>query len=280
MFTIGEFAKIALVSKRLLDHYDEIGLLPPIKIEPSTGYRFYSAKQLPQLNRILALKDLGLSLHQIQKMKADNVSDEEIKGMLMLKKAEVEKTIVDEMARLRRVEARLRHNRDTEEPFDVVIKSTPKLHYLAACIPYTADQKTYTKIDQIICQVPAYVKKADLGQFLSLFKIHEPLVQEGFPYFGYLLKRPLQSSIRIESGIELRTQPLPPVGKMATCVQAIGEDRSFIVLGKIIKWIEANGYRVNGPCREISYDLTSFEDCFSATVELQVPVESIRPSPT
>jgi DNA-binding transcriptional MerR regulator len=64
MFLTGEFSQISRVSKRLLHYYDEIGLLKPAHIDPHTGYRYYSASQLSQLNRILALKDLGLSLDQ------------------------------------------------------------------------------------------------------------------------------------------------------------------------------------------------------------------------
>ena len=58
MFKIGEFSKIAQLSGRTLRHYDTIGLLKPVHIDPATGYRYYSAEQLPRLNRILALKDL------------------------------------------------------------------------------------------------------------------------------------------------------------------------------------------------------------------------------
>ncbi|VAW43630.1 Transcriptional regulator, MerR family [hydrothermal vent metagenome] len=68
MFLIGEFSKISQVSKRLLHYYDDIGLLKPAHIEQASGYRYYSAKQLPRLNRILALKGLGLTLEQIKKM--------------------------------------------------------------------------------------------------------------------------------------------------------------------------------------------------------------------
>ena len=65
MFRIGEFSRIARVSMRLLRYYDELGLLCPARIDPDNGYRYYSAAQLPQLNRILVLRDLGLSLEQI-----------------------------------------------------------------------------------------------------------------------------------------------------------------------------------------------------------------------
>jgi len=65
MFKIGEFSKLSQVPVKTLRYYDEIDLLKPAKVDDFTGYRYYSAEQLFQLNRILALKDLGLSLAQI-----------------------------------------------------------------------------------------------------------------------------------------------------------------------------------------------------------------------
>jgi DNA-binding transcriptional MerR regulator len=65
MFRIGEFSHLARVSKRLLQFYDEIGLLKPARVDLQAGYRYYSARQLPRLNRILALKELGFSLGTI-----------------------------------------------------------------------------------------------------------------------------------------------------------------------------------------------------------------------
>ena len=60
MLSIGDFARLGLVSVRMLRHYDGIGLLEPARVDPVTGYRWYDAAQLPRLNRILALKDLCL----------------------------------------------------------------------------------------------------------------------------------------------------------------------------------------------------------------------------
>jgi DNA-binding transcriptional MerR regulator len=68
MFSIGEFARLGGVSIRTLRHYDEIGLLRPVTVDPDTGYRGYSAAQLGQINRIMALKELGLSLTQVRLM--------------------------------------------------------------------------------------------------------------------------------------------------------------------------------------------------------------------
>src|SRR4029453_17104391 len=109
MFTVGEFSRLAQVFKRLLRYYDEIGLLKPIKNEqfPGYRYRYYRAEQLPALNRILALKELGLSLDQIQRLLSDRITTDELQGMLLMKKAEIEQQVQEEIQRVRNIEARL-----------------------------------------------------------------------------------------------------------------------------------------------------------------------------
>src|SRR6266568_2351826 len=131
MFLTGEFSQISRVSKRLLHYYDEIGLLKPAHIDSHTGYRYYSARQLPRLNRILALKDLGLSLDYIVGMMQADVSDEEIHGMLLMQKAEVEQTLLEDVQRLRRIEARLQQNQMADDALDVVVKSIPAQLFLS-----------------------------------------------------------------------------------------------------------------------------------------------------
>ena len=99
MFQIGEFSKLSRVSKRLLHHYEELGLFKPARVDPFTGYRYYSARQIPELNRILALKDLGFSLKQIEQVIKDDISNKEIRGMLRLKQVEVETGLIRRAAK-------------------------------------------------------------------------------------------------------------------------------------------------------------------------------------
>jgi DNA-binding transcriptional MerR regulator len=108
MLSIGEFARLGAVSVRTQRHYDEIGVLRPAQVDPETGYRCYSADQLRQLSRIIALKELGLSLAQTRRM-IDGITVEELRGMLMLRRAQLELDIESQANQLRGVEARLRH---------------------------------------------------------------------------------------------------------------------------------------------------------------------------
>jgi DNA-binding transcriptional MerR regulator len=112
MFRIGEFAQIAQVSTRQLRFYDQLGLLQPVRADAQTGYRYYSIRQLPRLNSILALKELGLSLEQIAPLLKDAISTAELRGMLTMKRAQVEQALHEEAARLR-------HTRPSNATFQI-----------------------------------------------------------------------------------------------------------------------------------------------------------------
>lgn len=90
MIRIGDLARLNQVSIVTLRHYDQLGLLEPIAVDPVTGYRYYSVGQRPRLNRIVSLKDLDFSLEQIRNVLSDGVTLEQLHGMLRLKRAEVE----------------------------------------------------------------------------------------------------------------------------------------------------------------------------------------------
>lgn len=62
--SITQLSRIAGVSSRTLRHYDSIGLFTPHRVA-SNGYRFYDHGQLVRLQRILLLRELGLSLESI-----------------------------------------------------------------------------------------------------------------------------------------------------------------------------------------------------------------------
>lgn len=65
MFKIGEFSKLTQVSIRMLRYYDETGLLRPEQTDKYSGYRLYSAAQIPALNKIVFLRDLGFNISEI-----------------------------------------------------------------------------------------------------------------------------------------------------------------------------------------------------------------------
>lgn len=65
MFQIGQFSRLGGLSAKQLRAYDELALFRPVWVDPSSGYRYYSPAQLPELRRILALRQLGMPLEEI-----------------------------------------------------------------------------------------------------------------------------------------------------------------------------------------------------------------------
>ena len=63
-WSIQDIAKVAGTTSRTLRHYDSVGLLEPSRIG-SNGYRYYDEDALATLQRILMLRDLGLSIPAI-----------------------------------------------------------------------------------------------------------------------------------------------------------------------------------------------------------------------
>jgi DNA-binding transcriptional MerR regulator len=274
MFRTGEFSQLARVSKRLLQFYDEIGLLKPARIDSNTGYRYYSARQLPQLNRILALKDLGFSLDQIIQLSKSEISDEEIRGMLLLKRAQVEQTVREEQERLRRIQARLELNRFSDESTEVVIKSIPPQPFLGLRASIPTPQEMFQLLHLLQQVVPAKLNQQILGSLAVVVHTDEFRLEDNDIEMGYLLKKSRQGSFELSNKYVLAIKELPPVATMATAVQVGGPDLVFMALGKIGSWIEQNGYRIAGPYREIGLELPASGLLNEMTIEVQIPVES------
>ncbi|NMA58532.1 methyltransferase domain-containing protein [Clostridium cochlearium] len=92
-FTTGQFAKKAGVTLRTLRYYDKIGLLKPTSYN-ELGHRLYTKEDFGNLQKILTLKFIGLSLEEIGDiMKYDLIS----KGFK--KSLEIQKEIIEEKAR-------------------------------------------------------------------------------------------------------------------------------------------------------------------------------------
>ena len=99
MFKIGDFSRLSCVPVKTLRYYDELGLLRPAHVDRFTGYRYYAIDQLPRLNRILALKDLGFSLDQTIQLLNDELTPAQMREILRMKQAELHQRVRDEQAR-------------------------------------------------------------------------------------------------------------------------------------------------------------------------------------
>jgi effector-binding domain-containing protein len=246
-------------------------LLKPAWIDRYTGYRYYALDQLPRLNRILALKDLGFSLEQIRHILRADLAGAELRGMLRLKRAEVEQQVLAEQARLARVEARLHQiEREGALPqYEVVLRQVePRL------------------VIGIRDRVPSY---RDVGQLFA--ELCETLRKAGMateamgPYIGiYYDTEYRERDVDVEAAVPI-SQPMPSATRAVVhllrgaptmaCLVHEGPHETLIeAYNALTAWTQANGYRICGPNREVYIKGPGvLTKPANYVTELQVPVE-------
>lgn len=132
MFKIGEFSKLTQVSIRMLRYYDETGLLKPAEIDKFTNYRLYAVNQIPVLNQIIFLRDLGFNVSEIAAA-LNHWDDDFITDQLENKRLEIENAIKNEQDKLSKIEMAkkdIKREKITIN-YNVAIKSIPSYQVLS-----------------------------------------------------------------------------------------------------------------------------------------------------
>lgn len=271
MFTVGEFSRLAQVSKRLLRYYDEIGLLKPGYTDPSTGYRYYSAGQMTDLNRILALKDLGLSLDQIQRMLSNQISTDEMYGMLLMKKVEIEQQLQIEMGRIRKIESRLDSicSAESDKPLNVVIKRIEAQPAMSTRTIVESFDHAMSLFMQVREALP---ERTGHGLFFVMCHDDSATDRDMDLEFGCLIESRSRALVRMDNGLELRYRELPAAEMMATTVVQGALETIHTGYREIGMWAEANDYKLAGLPRELSLNIPRRADASDLITEIQYPV--------
>ena len=272
MFSIGEFARHGRVSVRMLRHYDAIGLLRPACVDPGTGCRFYQAGQLAELNRIIALKDLGFTL-QVQEILEQKVSAAELRGMLKLRRAEIRAQIEAETARLARVEARLLTIEDeARAPADgVVVKRLAPV-----------------RVGELDGVAPGYEPEAITPVIQPLYRdlwqrIASTGVARAGPAVAYYEDAPAgDGTIVVHAAVPVIAEPggdygfsvmdLAEVERAAAIIHHGCMDDVMPTGQALARWIDASGYRCVGYAREVTVEWSP--DPGQWVTELQQPIDT------
>lgn len=278
MFLIGEFSKLARVSRKQLYYYEEVGLLLPEKIDRETGYRYYSAAQLPRLNKILALKELGLTLDQVRRMLDDDISAEEIRGMLALRKAQIEQNLREEVMRMRYIESRIQQL-DIEgmlRDYDVVLKQVEAQRVLTFRETIADLPAFVPPMAELLRTLPERVGTSRLHQPIILLPADEYQLTDIDAEIGFTVADDMTGPVTLASGRTLTPRTLPTVETMATAVRTGPTPLSSGCYHAIGTWMEVNGYQFAGVGREVflQLDLNHLPDSMEdMVVEVQFPVE-------
>lgn len=271
MFKIGEFSRLSRVPTSALRYYDELGLLQPAQTDRLTGYRYYMAEQLPRLNRILALRDLGLSLEQIKLVLDTPLSADEVRGMLRLKQAEIQQRVDEEQARLIRVAARLQQiEQEGKMPTQEIVLKKIEAQWVLAIREVIAQPSGVAEL-----MVEAFTTIMPMGvqptsQPIAIFHDEEFKPTDLDFELAIPIAASAPSRIALSNDRVLATRTLEAIEEAACIIHHGTFDQiteSYAALGQ---WIVGSGYRIVGPSREVY--LTEPDDQGRSITEIQYPV--------
>ncbi|WP_059005794.1 MerR family transcriptional regulator [Streptomyces specialis] len=278
MFTIGDFAWHGRVSVRMLRHYDAIGLLRPARTDPRTGYRWYEAAQLTRLNRVVALRDLGFTLQQVAVLLDEQVSAEELNGMLRLRRAELADRVAADTRRLAGVAARLRMiEREGRMPTEeVVLKNVPAVRVaeLTGIAAKDTNEDIGPVIEPLYDELERRLAAAGVAPTGPALAYYEP-VPDGE---GVVVHAALPVAVEPDETYGFAVVDLPALESAATVVHHGPMDHIVSSLQAIARWTETNGYRSLGMAREVYLECPG-EDQTDWVTELQEPVAPTGPRP-
>jgi DNA-binding transcriptional MerR regulator len=246
MLTIGPFSRIAGVSPKVLRTYDALGLFRPVWLERASGYRYYSPAQLPEIRRILALRDLGIGLGEIADLVAGGT---DLRAALARRRDELERERREVERRLAALEIRVASDAATDGIGDVVVRPVPPELVATIRIDPTAEL-----IELTFNELEAHVR--DLGR-----RARRPpgIVEVGDRATDVYV--PVTRSIA-DAG-RIRCEKLPPV-QAATIIVRGGYERLGDARETLGRWIAASGRAAAGPLRIVYLQ-------YGAAPDLRIP---------
>lgn len=270
LFKISEFSRLSRIPLQTLRYYDQIGILKPAKIDDTTGYRYYCAEQLLQINRIVIFKELGFTLQQIAQLLHENIPAEQIRGMLRLKENEIQSLLEMEMAKLARIKERVqlveREGRIEKEQ-EVVLKQVDAMHLISYSARGTAEDIPWL-FHMFDSMLDPSMKSSLTGPKTVLWKetgTKDQLFDFGV---GYGIKT---ESVKLPEQIE---RSFLPAETMATLLFRSDSTMKESACLDLATWIEQHGYCVRDeqPGREIYVPLS--EEPGVELIEIQIPIEA------
>lgn len=266
MFRIGEFSRLTKTTVKTLRYYDEIGLFKPEGVDPFTGYRSYTTRQLYPLQRIVALRQASLGVEEIRRVLAGQNAVEVLRARqaeLLAERAQAE----EQLTRLTCILHYMQEDHTMQH--QAIVKTLP------ACTVYQREGvvPTYAAITAFIEETARECFARNPGL--------EP-VSPPYTFISYLDGEYREADIRIRfaQAVKAAGQDTPHVTFQtlapaeAVCVyhqgpyDGVGEAYAFA-----LNWVEQNGYTVAGLARECYIDgIWNKADPAEWLTEIQIPV--------
>jgi DNA-binding transcriptional MerR regulator len=271
-----------------LRYYDQMGLLKPAHVDPFTDYRYYSAEQLPRLNRILALKDLGFSLEQIAQLLKRTIMPDEMRGMLLLRQADAEREVKEAQTRLARVSARL-HEIEQEgvaSPYDIVIKQVAPQWVISTRQIVGHIDEMGTLCWQLHRELRDWANRQQLKplpepapQLVNLYhstEYRETDVDVEAVLFVSQTGKRIEAASAGKNAHPFEIRELEGAPMMASGIHQGAMADVLALVKAMLIWIDQNSYAIAGPVRELHLaGRAASAEADQHLVELQIPIVNL-----
>lgn len=264
LFTIGQFAALHEINKKTLMWYDEIGLLIPACIKEN-GYRYYSYQQSAELETILMLRELNVSLEEIRKFMRNRTVDN-FECLLQEKITELNQTI----SHLKSIQKVLvNHQKDMETLHSLDLSAITLIekqsHYLVS-VDVTADLPFEKEIEQVISEAKKYqlrrLHDASYGAMIPVDNLYEKKFSE---YTALYIEMPYPVS---KKGLHLQ-----PAGTYLRAFCQGNWDKLSNRYKEILAYANKQGLTLHGYAYETGINELVIDNMNDYITQIEIPVK-------
>lgn len=263
---IGRFSKMTRLSVKALRHYDELGLLTPAVVDPSSGYRYYTYSQANRAEAIRILRGLDLPLDDVRELLAS--TDPEIAGKLLRMHRERLEERLERHRRMLSFIERLIERKEGVMPYEVQVKEVPAQH-VAILRRRTSMSAIGKDVSEGFAELGEAVGRAGVPMAGPPFLVmHDVIDQEtdGDIELAFPIAGPFPGAG------EVRGEELPAT-TVAWTMHRGPYDEIGPAYHTITGWIQEHGHEIVGPPREIYLsDPSETPDPADNLTEVQFPI--------
>lgn len=277
LLSIGKMAEMNQVTVPTLRLYDQLGLLKPRHVDGQTGYRYYDINQNARLDMIAYMKELGMSLKEIQGvLEAEDIA---LIEQILARKNE---QIHEQMRALR-----LRHNaveraiasieryRKSPATGTIALEYIDRRYVWGIPCPENFYEKDIASYEQALMDLRRALLKKNCPQIHS-YNTGTSITKENFAQGRFVADRVFIFTDQQAQACGLTASVVD--SGMYACIYLDHYDDEIACAGKLLAFCRNNGYRVAGDylC-EVLTEFNVFDgDQRSMFLRLQVPVDFSR----
>lgn len=266
LLTIGQFAALHEINKKTLMWYDEIDLLKPACIKEN-GYRYYSYLQSTELETILMLRELNVSLEEISRF-MENRTIDSLENLFSQKAQELSQTI----SHLKSIQKVLRNHQqymETLRSLDLsAISFVEKPNCYLVAVDTAPDVPYEKDVEQVITEAKKYqlhrLHDASYGSMIPGDKLYQGKFEN---YTTLFIEMPYPVS---KKGLHLQ-----PAGTYLRAFCKGSWDKLPDRYKEILAYTESKGLSLYGYAYETGINELVVEDMNDYITQIEIPIKML-----